>query len=79
MYSGLMLIKERSMSAIKAGVSISEDARAKKLEHMLDAGAEWVDDELQVGGSIVSSGRPNELSSFNRVMVEAFAGDGAKG
>jgi protease I len=39
-----------------------------------NAGAEWVDAEVHVDGRLVSSRKPDDLPSFNRKVVEVFAG-----
>lgn len=39
-----------------------------------NAGAEWVDEEVHVDGRLVSSRKPDDLPSFNRRIVEVFAG-----
>ncbi|HEX3616516.1 MAG TPA: type 1 glutamine amidotransferase domain-containing protein [Solirubrobacteraceae bacterium] len=39
-----------------------------------NAGAEWVDEEVHVDGRLVSSRKPDDLPSFNRKVVEVFAG-----
>jgi protease I len=41
-----------------------------------NAGAEWVDEEVHVDGRLVSSRKPDDLPSFNRKVVEVFAGGG---
>jgi protease I len=41
-----------------------------------NAGAEWVDEEVHVDGRLVSSRKPDDLPSFNRKVVEVFAGAG---
>ncbi|HJR40687.1 MAG TPA: type 1 glutamine amidotransferase domain-containing protein [Gemmatimonadaceae bacterium] len=38
-----------------------------------NAGAEWVDREVQVDGRLVTSRKPDDLPAFNRAMVERFA------
>ena len=39
-----------------------------------NAGAEWVDEEVHVDGRLVSSRKPDDLPSFNRKVIEVFAG-----
>jgi protease I len=39
-----------------------------------NAGAEWVDEEVHVDGRLVSSRKPDDLPSFNKKVVEVFAG-----
>jgi protease I len=39
-----------------------------------NAGADWVDEEVHVDGRLVSSRKPDDLPSFNREVVKAFAG-----
>ena len=39
-----------------------------------NAGAQWVDEEVHVDGRLVSSRKPDDLPSFNRAVVEVFAG-----
>jgi protease I len=38
-----------------------------------NAGAEWVDEEVQVDGNLVTSRKPDDLEAFEEKMVEAFA------
>jgi deglycase len=38
-----------------------------------NAGAHWVDREVVVDGSLVTSRRPSDIPAFNREMVKAFA------
>jgi protease I len=40
---------------------------------LVNAGAEWVDEEVVVDRGIVSSRKPADLPSFNRKMIEEFA------
>jgi len=40
---------------------------------LLNAGAEWVDEEVVVDGNLVSSRKPADLPAFNRAMLERFA------
>lgn len=48
---------------------------------LVNAGAEWVDEEVVVDGGLVTSREPKDLPAFNRAMVEEFAGAraGARG
>src|SRR5579871_6591557 len=41
-----------------------------------NAGADWVDQEVCVDGRLISSRKPDDLPSFNRKLVEVFAGGG---
>ena len=41
-----------------------------------NAGADWVDEEVHVDGRLVSSRKPDDLPSFNRKVIEVFAGAG---
>ncbi|HET9094577.1 MAG TPA: type 1 glutamine amidotransferase domain-containing protein [Solirubrobacteraceae bacterium] len=41
-----------------------------------NAGAEWVDEEVHVDGRLVSSRKPDDIPSFNRTVIEVFAGGG---
>jgi protease I len=38
-----------------------------------NAGAEWVDEEVVVDGSLVTSRRPDDLPAFNQALVKLFA------
>ncbi len=38
-----------------------------------NAGAEWVDEEVRVDGTLVSSRRPDDLDAFCREVVRTFA------
>jgi protease I len=37
-----------------------------------NAGAEWVDQEVVVGGNLVSSRKPDDIPAFNRAMIDLF-------
>ncbi len=39
-----------------------------------NAGATWVDEEVVVDGSLVTSRKPDDLPAFNAALVEVFAG-----
>jgi protease I len=39
-----------------------------------NGGAEWVDEEVVVDGTLVTSRRPDDLPAFNEAMLELFAG-----
>jgi len=45
---------------------------------LINAGAQWVDQEVVVDRGIVSSRKPDDLPAFNRKMLEEFA-DGRHG
>ena len=38
-----------------------------------NAGGEWVDEEVVVDGSLVTSRKPDDLPAFNREMIELFS------
>ena len=38
-----------------------------------NAGAEWVDEEVVVDGTLITSRKPDDLPAFNRAIREAFA------
>jgi protease I len=38
-----------------------------------NAGANWIDQEVVVDGTLVTSRRPSDIPAFNREMVKAFA------
>ncbi len=40
---------------------------------LINAGADWVDEEVVVDRGIVSSRKPDDLPAFNRKMIEEFA------
>ena len=40
-----------------------------------NAGGEWVDDEVVVDGSIVTSRKPDDIPAFNREMLRIFSGE----
>ncbi len=40
---------------------------------LINAGAEWVDEECVVDNGLVSSRKPDDLPAFNKKMVEEFA------
>jgi protease I len=39
-----------------------------------NAGAEWVDEEVVVDGTLVTSRKPDDLPAFNEKLLEIFAG-----
>jgi protease I len=39
-----------------------------------NAGGTWVDEEVVVDGNLVTSRKPDDLPSFNKVLVEMVAG-----
>jgi protease I len=41
-----------------------------------NAGADWVDREVVVDGSLVTSRKPDDIPAFNKAMVEVFAKSG---
>jgi protease I len=60
---------------ISAGV-----ARGRKMtsyhtiqDDIRNAGAEWVDEEVVVDGSLVTSRQPSDIPAFNREMIRLFA------
>jgi protease I len=40
---------------------------------LTNAGAQWVDEEVRVDGSLVSSRKPDDLPAFCRELVKVFA------
>jgi protease I len=40
---------------------------------LLNAGAEWVDEEVVTDGGLVTSRKPQDIPAFNRKMIEEFA------
>jgi protease I len=40
---------------------------------LINAGAQWVDEEVVVDHGIVSSRKPDDIPAFNRKMIEEFA------
>ncbi|MEX2643142.1 MAG: type 1 glutamine amidotransferase domain-containing protein [Acetobacterales bacterium] len=42
---------------------------------LVNAGADWVDEEVVVDDGLVTSRDPDDLPAFNNRMVEVFAGD----
>jgi deglycase len=40
-----------------------------------NAGGEWVDDEVVVDGSLVTSRKPDDIPAFNREMLRIFSGE----
>jgi len=40
---------------------------------LINAGAEWIDEEVVVDGGIVSSRRPDDIPAFNRKIIEEFS------
>jgi protease I len=40
---------------------------------LINAGAEWVDEEVVVDNGLVSSRKPDDIPAFNRKMIEEFA------
>ena len=46
---------------------------------LINAGAEWVDEEVVVDNGLVSSRKPEDIPAFNRKMIEEFAEGKHKG
>jgi protease I len=46
---------------------------------LLNAGAEWVDEEVVRDGNLVTSRKPDDIPAFNREMIALFAEDEARG
>jgi protease I len=46
---------------------------------LINAGANWVDQEVVADGNLVSSRKPADLAAFNRKMIEVFAGARQRG
>lgn len=40
---------------------------------LLNAGAQWVDEEVVVDGNLISSRKPQDLPAFNRTLIEQFS------
>jgi deglycase len=40
---------------------------------LTNAGAEWMDREVEIDGNLVSSRKPADIPAFNRAMVETFS------
>ena len=40
---------------------------------LINAGAQWVDQEVVVDNGLITSRRPHDIPAFNRAIVEAFA------
>lgn len=40
---------------------------------LINAGANWVDEEAVVDGTLVTSRKPDDIPAFNRAAIEAFA------
>jgi protease I len=40
---------------------------------LMNAGADWVDREVVVDGSFVTSRKPDDIPAFNRAMIERFS------
>jgi protease I len=38
-----------------------------------NAGGNWVDEEVQIDGNLITSRKPDDLPAFNEAIVEAFA------
>ncbi|MDB5160832.1 MAG: pfpI [Candidatus Saccharibacteria bacterium] len=56
-------------------------ARGRKLtsfytiqDDMVNAGAEWVDEEVVIDGNLITSRRPADLPAFNKALIGALAG-----
>jgi deglycase len=44
-----------------------------------NAGGTWVDEEVRVEGSLVTSRKPDDLPAFNEAMIELFAAGRGQG
>ena len=40
---------------------------------LVNAGAEWVDEEVVIDSGVISSRTPDDLPAFNAALVEEFA------
>ena len=40
---------------------------------LINAGAEWVDEEVVADNGLVSSRKPDDIPAFNKKMIEEFA------
>ncbi len=40
---------------------------------LMNAGAEWVDEEVVTDRGLVTSRKPDDIPAFNRKMIEEFA------
>lgn len=40
---------------------------------IINAGGQWVDEEVQIDGNLVTSRKPDDLPAFNEAMVKTFA------
>jgi protease I len=40
---------------------------------LINAGAEWVDEQVVVDNGLVSSRKPDDIPAFNEKMIEEFA------
>ncbi len=43
-------------------------------DDLRNAGADWVDEQVVVDGSLISSRKPDDLPAFNQAIVDALAG-----
>jgi protease I len=41
---------------------------------LINAGADWTDQEAVVDGNLVTSRKPGDIPAFNRAMLTLFAG-----
>jgi protease I len=39
---------------------------------LINAGAEWVDEEVCIDGNLITSRKPDDIPAFNRAMIENF-------
>ena len=46
---------------------------------LINAGADWVDQEVVVDSGLVSSRKPDDIPAFNKKMIEEFAGGQNRG
>ena len=42
-------------------------------DDVVNAGAEWVDQEVVVDGNLVTSRKPDDIPAFNREMIQLFS------
>ncbi|MFN7996317.1 MAG: type 1 glutamine amidotransferase domain-containing protein [Bryobacteraceae bacterium] len=45
---------------------------------LLNAGAEWVDEQVVVDGNLVSSRKPDDIPAFNQAVIETFSRERVK-
>jgi putative intracellular protease/amidase len=62
---------DRSRS--RRGPRSPDDIVASLKTDLVNAGAEWVDEEVGVDGNLITSRKPDDIPAFNREIISALS------